>query len=211
MPASRIGASYELVTISNYFYARTVEQAIYSSIKDDFGDLTEIVGDAQPVLAATEAAIKAAAMAGHAEAGDIALRSGVLNIKQKVQPATSGDVRLSDAEQQTLPVLELHPSATLTDLAAATVGKKAPDGWLAPDADEAGVHELPLLGQHPQLVAFDRAIVDASKRDVALFTWGTAEALAVQARLMDDAADEHGDAVGNWAGELIPDPNALPL
>ncbi len=99
--------------------------------KDDFGDFTEIVNDAQPVLAATEAAIKAAAMASGDAARKDAAAKAVDDIKGKVRDATGGDVRLSDAEKQTLAVPELHPSAGLLDLAAAMIGNKAVDGWLA--------------------------------------------------------------------------------
>ncbi|MEU4680969.1 SNF2-related protein [Micromonospora sp. NPDC023737] len=188
----RIGASHEVVTISNYFYADTVEQAIYSSIKDDFGDFTEIVGDAQPVLAATEAAIKAAAMAAGPAQRDAAAAQAARDIRDRVQEATSGDVRLSDAEQQTLSVPELHPSDTLADLATAIVGNKAVAPWLTADPTEEGAWELALPGAPPQLVSFDRAVVDASKRDVALFTWGTAEAKALAERL---EAATPGDAI----------------
>jgi hypothetical protein len=207
----RIGAAYEVVTVSNYFYADTVEQAIYSSIKDDFGDFTEIVGDAQPVLAATEAAIKSAAMAAGPAQRAAAAAQAARDIRDKVQEATSGDVRLSDAEQQTLAVPELHPSATLDDLATAVIGNKAVDGWLARDPDESNVWELRLPGAEPRLVAFDRATVDASKRDVALFTWGTAETLALAALLSPASETEADSDSTDWTGELIPDPNALPL
>jgi hypothetical protein len=179
----RIGASYEVVTVSNYFYADTVEQAIYSSIKNDFGNFTEIVGDAQPVLSAIEAAIKASAMAASPAQRDAVAAQAANDIRDKVQKATSGDVRLSDAEQQTLSVPELHPSASLFDLAAAVVDNKAIGQWLTTDHSEGGVWELALPDARPQLVSFDRAVVDASKRDVALFTWGTLEANALTERL----------------------------
>ncbi len=117
----RIGATYELVTVSNYFYADTVEQSIYTSIKDDFGDFTEIVGDAQPVLAATEQAIKAAAMTGDRSK----VQAAIQQIKDKVKVATSGDVRLSDAEEATIAIPELHPSAALADLAVVMRWNKA--------------------------------------------------------------------------------------
>lgn len=179
----RIGSTYELVTVSNYFYADTVEQTIYSSIKDDFGDFTEIVGDAQPVLAATENAIKAAAMASSRVQANAAVQAGIQNIRQKMQAATNGDVRLSDSEERTLSVPELHPEATLVDLAAAVIENRAVDKWLAPDTAENGVWKLALPGKEPQLVAFDRHIVDISKRDVTLFTWGTEEAVNLRAAL----------------------------
>jgi hypothetical protein len=100
-----------------------------------------------------------------------------------VREATSGEVRLSDAEQQILAIPELYPSATLNDLANAIIGNRACGHWFTPDSAEAGVWELTLPEAPPQLVSFDRDAVDASKRDVALLTWGTAEAEALASQL----------------------------
>lgn len=182
----RIGAAYELVTISNYFYADTVEQSIYTSIKDDFGDFTEIVGDAQPVLAATEQAIKTAAMTGDRSQ----VQAAIQQIKDKVKVATGGDVRMSDAEERTIAIPELHPTATLDDLANAMRGNRALGDWLTPDPTEPGVWELRLPGTPPRLIGFDRKTVDSSTRDVALFTWGTAEASDVRQALIGDQPDD---------------------
>ncbi len=179
----RIGAKFEIVTISNYFYADTVEQSIYTSIKSDFGDFTDIVGDAQPVLAATEQAIKTAAMARSSSETKAAIAAGVRDIRDKVQEATGGAVRLSDAEDETLSVPELHPSASLTDLAEAVINNMAVSDWLRRLDSNEGVYELRLPGRSPCLVAFDRHIVDHSTRDIKLFTWGTAEALALREAL----------------------------
>ncbi|MGW1341319.1 DEAD/DEAH box helicase [Kribbella sp. NPDC002412] len=181
----RIGAAYPVVTISNYFYAGTVEQSVYAGIREDFGNFTEIVGDAQPVLAATEEAIRAAAMAVPGDDTVKAVEKAVDELKRQVRDATSGAVRLSDAERQTLAVPELHPSATLTDLAAALVNNHAIDQWLTPDPAEDGVYCLALPECEPVLVAFDRKTVDQSPRDVSLFTWGSAGASALLASALD--------------------------
>ena len=156
-------------------------------IKDDFGDFTEIVGDAQPVLAATEQVIKAAAMAAPGAAA-AAVDAAVADLKQKVQAATSGALRLSDAEEQTLAIPELHPSATLADLGAVVIGNLAVADWLTPDTSESGVYQLSLPGSEPVLVAFDRKTADQSLRDVSLFSWGTREANALGDILKDVAA-----------------------
>ena len=194
----RIGATYDLVTVSNYFYADTVEQSIYASIKQDFGDFTEIVGDAQPVLAATEQAIKAAAMTGDRSK----VQAAIQQIKDKVKVATSGEVRLSDAEEATISIPELHPTATIKDLANAMRGNKALGDWLTPDPVDPGVWELRLPDTEPALIAFDRTTVDKSKRDVSLFTWGTEQANNLRHFITPDLPTEDPP---NWAGELIPD------
>ena len=48
--------------------------------------------------------------------------------------------------------------------------------WLTPDPVQVGVFELQLLGDDPEVIAFDRATVDNGNRDVTLFTWGTHQA-----------------------------------
>jgi superfamily II DNA/RNA helicase len=58
----RIGASYKDITVTNYFYADTVEQRVYEGIAEDYGDFTDIVGDAAPVLANIEKAIEQLAL-----------------------------------------------------------------------------------------------------------------------------------------------------
>lgn len=42
----RIGATYVNIQVSNYFYADTLEEQVYKGIAEDFGDFTQIVGEA---------------------------------------------------------------------------------------------------------------------------------------------------------------------
>ena len=118
------------------------------------------------------------------------VQAAIQQIKDKVKVATSGDVRMSDAEELTIAIPELHPTATLDDLADAMRGNRALGDWLAPDPTEPGVWELRLPGTEPRLIGFDRKTVDTSTRDVALFTWGTAEAYDVRQALVGDRPDD---------------------
>lgn len=191
----RIGATFPVVTIGNYYYAGTVEQSIYSSIKSDFGDFTEIVGDAQPVLAATEEVLKRAALASSTEEARREVEAGVQQIREQVRQATSGAVRLSDAEEDALSVPELHPSATLQDLATAIDGNTAIPGWFSPDPADPRLQQFHAPGESPVLVAFDREHLDVDGRDVTLFTWGTAEAGKLQSALaMADETSQEAEA-----------------
>ena len=63
----RIGASFKDIAVTNYFYADTVEQRVYEGIAEDYGDFTEIVGDAAPVLANIEKAIEQLALGDGSE------------------------------------------------------------------------------------------------------------------------------------------------
>src|SRR5690606_2598973 len=67
----RIGASYKDIRISNYFYGDTVEEQVYKGIAEDYGDFTDIVGDAAPVLANIVKAIERLALTGHPTSSDI--------------------------------------------------------------------------------------------------------------------------------------------
>jgi hypothetical protein len=58
----RIGATYLDIQVSNYFYAGTVEETVYKGIAADYGDFTDIIGSAQPVLGSIEQAIEKLAL-----------------------------------------------------------------------------------------------------------------------------------------------------
>jgi len=58
----RIGATYQNIQVTNYFYAGTVEEAVYKGISEDYADFTEIIGSAQPVLGSIEQAIERLAL-----------------------------------------------------------------------------------------------------------------------------------------------------
>lgn len=67
----RIGATYRDIRISNYFYRDTIEEQVYKGIAEDFGDFTNIVGDAAPVLANVEKVIEQLALQPVATLDDI--------------------------------------------------------------------------------------------------------------------------------------------
>lgn len=79
----RIGASYRDIRISNYFYADTVEEQVYKGIAEDYGDFTDIVGDAAPVLANIEKAIERLALTSQATPTDVSAE--VDQIRQQVE------------------------------------------------------------------------------------------------------------------------------
>lgn len=90
----RIGASYKDIRISNYFYADTVEEQVYKGIAEDYGDFTDIVGDAAPVLANVERAIERLALTSHATFSDIEAEVG--GIRQQVEDINNEPVRNDD-------------------------------------------------------------------------------------------------------------------
>lgn len=95
----RIGASYKDIRISNYFYADTVEEQVYKGIAKDYGDFTDIVGDAAPVLANIEKAIERLALTGHTTPTDI--ESEVGEIRQQVEDIKNEPVGNDDLGEPT--------------------------------------------------------------------------------------------------------------
>ncbi|MFF4792955.1 SNF2-related protein [Streptomyces sp. NPDC001276] len=90
----RIGATYKDIRISNYFYRDTVEEQVYKGIAEDYGDFTNIVGDAAPVLANVEKAIEQLALAENVSHGDIATE--VADIKQQADDLKNRPVQNND-------------------------------------------------------------------------------------------------------------------
>lgn len=91
----RIGARREDVLVSNYFYADTVEEQVYKGIAEDYGDFTNIVGDAAPVLAAVEKVIEQLTLSDKTSSAELDFE--VEKIRQEIdtvknQPVSNGDL-----------------------------------------------------------------------------------------------------------------------
>ncbi|MFG2862226.1 SNF2-related protein [Streptomyces sioyaensis] len=187
----RINASYQLVSISNYFYADTVEQRVYEGIKGDFGDFVHIVGDAQPVLAATEEAIRNAAMSELGHQQDEITRQ-VNALHDQVALATSTSVRLSDLEDhdpeeppQLKPAItleELHEILTRNPLTGPRLVplENQPDAYLLsltavcpPTTFPIAEEEQLAVRPEKRRVSFDRSVVDRADIDIELLTFGS--------------------------------------
>ncbi|MET8627500.1 helicase-related protein [Kitasatospora sp. NPDC004669] len=202
----RINASYPVVSISNYFYADTVEQRVYEGIKGDFGDFIHIVGDAQPVLAATEEAIRSAAMSepGHQQEE---ITRQVNAIHDQVTLATSASVRLSDlVEPDPESPPQLEPVITLEDIHEILTRNPLTGPRLTPVPGQLGVYSLelagacsvmsfpvdggeqPLLGTKRRNVTFDRSVADNADSDMELLTFGAPALRALLVEAMSEAS-----------------------
>ena len=212
----RIGASYKDIRISNYFYADTVEEQVYKGIAEDYGDFTDIVGDAAPVLANIEKAIERLALTGHATRAEV--DSEVGQIRQQVEDIKSEPVNNDDIggpadggrikEPPTL-VGDTAPS----DLEQVLTTNGLTRGAFEPDRTRPGVYCLKLPAENlsalsfskdggvhdieeyfdPSLVAplpvtFDRATWDESDDPALVFlTYGTPELAALLPATDSDA------------------------
>jgi hypothetical protein len=212
----RIGAAYKEIRISNYFYADTVEEQVYRGIAEDYGDFTNIVGDAAPVLANVEKVIEQLALTGHVTADDIATEVGNLRGQVedlKSQPVKNGDMgKPADAGHLHEPP-NLIGSVIPTDLERSLSSNGLTRRWLEPDRERSKVYRLVLpAGLSSQLsftptvgvaapacylqpsdagalpVTFDRETWDESDDPALLFlTYGTPELAALLPRVDGDA------------------------
>lgn len=173
----RIGGHPD-VHVVNMLIDGTVEERIYSGIKDDFGDFESIVGAAQPVLAQTEDAIREAvfaqgpdrdellaqqAQALIAAAKDAAAAPVSLDTFQAEpdawRPASPLNGEHADAGESWLALLE----RTLTSHPIYGERFTRLDGHLWRYADDQG---------QEWTVTFDLDTADTSAGQVGLFVWG---------------------------------------
>lgn len=199
----RIGARYENIQVSNYFYTDTVEQRVYEGIAEDYGDFTEIVGDAAPVLANVEKAIEQLALG---EATDEDIRAHVDNIKGEVgdlksravqatdmgaapevighveePPDLTGDTGLDDLHRilkdnpLTGPLLQIDPARPHTY--ALRLPSTASDYSFASNAGPRAVGDYAAVRGEPGdlRVTFHRDTADEHSDDTVLLTYGTPE------------------------------------
>lgn len=167
----RIGG-HPVVRVSNYFYSGTVEEQVYAGIAEDYDWFTDIVGDAQPVLAAVENAMSAAAMAPPS-ARDAAVAAQVQQVTAALEAATTQQVKISDFSDTTVePPPELHPAATLERICDELTTNPLTLPMLTADPEREGAYVL--HGESgDRLVAFDRGVVELADVSVELVTYGT--------------------------------------
>ncbi|WP_179288583.1 DEAD/DEAH box helicase [Micrococcus luteus] len=204
----RIGASYKDIRISNYFYADTVEEQVYKGIAEDYGDFTDIVGDAAPVLANIEKAIERLALTGHATTTEI--DSEVGQIRQQVEdiqnepvgnddmgePGGGGRIKQPPTLEGGTSLRDLERVLTangLTSAAFESDPSRPRVYWLKPPAEalsalsfqkDDGVHDIEEYFDPSPLaplpVTFDRATWDESDdADLVFLTYGTPELAAL--------------------------------
>lgn len=195
----RIGASYPHIQITNYFYADTVEQRVYEGIAEDYGDFTDIVGDAAPVLGNLEKAIEQLALG---DASDEAIDDQVGSLKGEVEKLTARAVQATDlgaaptSVDEVLPPPPLHGDLELSDLESVLTTNPLTARWLEPVAATPRVYQLTAAaapysfagtagttsaddyrnapaGAVSTMVTFDRTVSDRSADDIVLLTYGS--------------------------------------
>jgi hypothetical protein len=164
----RIGSSHKDIQISNYFYADTVEQRVYEGILEDYGDFTEIVGSAQPVLASVEEIIKQIALT-ETSARDDAIETAVAEVRQDIQTLNRRTVQAADmgsTEIQPPPIL--IGEITLEVLEERLTTNPLTRPRLHPDPKMLGIY----LMDGSLKTTFQREMLNAIPDDVLLLTYG---------------------------------------
>lgn len=210
----RIGATYKDIEVTNYFYKDTVEQRVYEGIAEDYGDFTEIIGDAAPVLANIEKVIEQLALG---DATDENIKDQVENIKDQVKELNTRAVQTGDLGAAPEVIGHIEPPPVLRgeiDLKALesvltenpltakllAVSNEQPKTYrlTAPAALEshsfskdggvlsANGYQIDTDSAPQLLVTFDRDTADQSDREVTLLTYGTPELAAILPRLSNE-------------------------
>ncbi|NJP26801.1 MULTISPECIES: SNF2-related protein [unclassified Microbispora] len=200
----RIGATYKNIQVTNYFYAGTVEEQVYKGIAEDYGDFTDIVGDAAPVLANVEKAIEQLALGENVTTDTVTAQ--VEDIKEQVEDLSNRPVQNDDlgASAEVTGYVEQPPDLH-GDINLANLEQRLTDNLLTgrlfvpePGMDKVYRVKLPtarsaysfatasgvpsikvyrdLSGDtRSVLVTFDRDAADRSSTEVTLLTYGTTE------------------------------------
>ncbi|MCZ1002045.1 SNF2-related protein [Streptomyces mirabilis] len=199
----RIGAAYEHLQISNYFYKDTVEEQVYQGIKEDYDDFTNIVGGAAPVLGTVEKVIEGLVLS--ANLSDEVIASEIAGIRTQIddinnQPVSSDDLGTHDDDITIRTPPDLVGDITPSDLATKLTNNLLSGRWLTADDERPGFYSLSLpcayagvsfgrfagatsiecyLGQQSTTsvpVTFDRDIWDTSSDSELIFlTYGAPE------------------------------------
>lgn len=168
----RIGGRPEVV-VTNYFYRDTVEEQVYTGIKDDAEWFESVVGPAQPVLARVEEAISTLAMRSPDAARQQAIDLELAEVRMAIKDAQQRPVTLDTLETEkvlslsgyaSLPAINLEEIEAILKSHAATASRMRPH----PDLPRTYLVEAP--GEKP-LMTFDRKVYDENP-DIAFMTYG---------------------------------------
>ncbi len=160
----RIGGQ-PTVEVTNLFYADTVEEDIYSRIRDRLDWFTNVVGNAQPVLAATESVFERAAM------GRIDPATAARELIGTADRLEQSPIKLADLDAVPEHETELKPAMTLKDLQETLFGIRPCRDRLTPHPDYSDTWLLSLDDAVPHPVTFSPARYQDTPQ-ITLLTWG---------------------------------------
>ncbi|HCV35899.1 MAG TPA: hypothetical protein DF783_03160, partial [Acidimicrobiaceae bacterium] len=153
------------IHVTNLFYEGTVEQDIYDRIRDRHDWFTHVVGNAQPVLAVTEAIIRDAAM------GRISREDAADQLQDAIDRLENADVRLEDLDAVPVYDENLEPAMTMDSLRDGLLGIGAVRERFHDHPDVAGAWLVEIGGAKHE-ATFDLDVYD-DHPGIGFLTWGT--------------------------------------
>ena len=153
------------IHVTNLFYEGTVEQDIYDRIRDRHDWFTHVVGNAQPVLAVTEAIIRDAAM------GRISREDAAEQLQDAIDRLENADVRLEDLDAVPVYDEDLKPEMTMDSLRDGLLGIGAVRERFHDHPDVAGAWLVEIGGAKHE-ATFDLDVYD-DHPGIGFLTWGT--------------------------------------
>ena len=159
----RIGGQPK-VEVTNLFYSDTVEEDIYRRIRDRLDWFTNVVGNAQPVLAATESVFEQAAMKRIDPAAAARELTGAAD---RLEQAS---LKLTDLDAVPEHKTALQPAMTLGDLQDILLSIRWCRGRFAPHPDFPDAWLLSLDDASPHPVTFNPARYQDTPH-ISLLTW----------------------------------------
>ena len=159
----RIGGQPK-VEVTNLFYSGTVEDDIYNRIRDRLDWFTIVVGNAQPVLAATESVFERAAM------GQIDPSAAADELIGTADRLKQAPIKLADLDAVPEHETDLQPAMTLSDLQTALLSIPWCHDRLTPHPDHSHAWLLSLDGTDHPVTFAPAACQDTT--ELSLLTWG---------------------------------------
>ena len=153
------------VEVTNLFYSDTVEDDIYRRIRDRLDWFTNVVGNAQPVLAATESVFERAAM------GRIDPATAANELIGTADQLERAPIKLTDLDAVPEHETELQPAMTLNDLQDALLSIPSCRDRLTPHPDISDAWLLSLDDASPHPVTFNPTRYQDTPH-TTLLTWG---------------------------------------
>lgn len=161
-----------LVTVTNYFYRGTVEEQVYTGIKEDADWFEQVVGPAQPVLSQVESVIENLAMRRAGNARDQALRQELEEVRQAIADAQRRAVKISDLNNPDPPYrgYGAAPAITLGEIEEILTTNPLTRDRMHPHPDFTHTY-LVEVGGDKLPATFDREVYDHNP-EIRFMTYG---------------------------------------
>ncbi|HJQ96534.1 MAG TPA: helicase-related protein, partial [Acidimicrobiia bacterium] len=166
----RIGGREE-VFVTNYFYLDTVEEQVYSGIREDAAWFDQVVGPAQPVLGRIEGVIESLAMQAAGSARDQAIREELDSVRRAIKNYRSKPVTLATLESDVAPPISLRLNLDLESIERELVRNPLTSSRLHPHPDGLERTYLVALEGEKHAMTFSRMVHDLNP-EIGFMTYG---------------------------------------